>query len=159
MKEPSPKAHFVRLAGVLGVAFVVFLTLKAILVPSSWDYDNWYRGDALELNASYELAYGGNDSCVACHQDTMDEFSQAKHQQLSCESCHGALADHVKDGVKIAEAHMDDESRWQCLNCHEARVNKPKDFPQFDKITINEHKELDDEMLCIACHSPHDPTP
>lgn len=159
MKEPGPKAHIVRLVAVLGVAFVAFLIAKALLVPDSWDYENWYRGDALALNESYEVAYGGNDSCVECHQESVDELSQFKHQALSCESCHGALSDHAKDGVKIADAHVDDESRWQCLNCHEARVNKPKNFPQFDKIKITEHKEMDDEMLCIACHSPHDPTP
>lgn len=159
MSQPSPKAHLVRLALVLGAALVAFLVIKALVVPSSWNYEGWYRGDALALNESYEVVYGGNDSCVACHQEINTELAEFKHQALSCESCHGALADHVKDGAKVADAHVDDESTWQCLNCHEARVNKPVNFPQFDKIKIEAHGEMDDEMVCIACHSAHDPTP
>lgn len=159
MSLPGPKAHLARLAAVLGTALVAFLIFKALAVPHDWNYKDWYRTGALELNASYEVAYGGNASCVTCHEDVSQEFSQMKHQALSCESCHGALADHVKDGAKIAAAHMEDEDTWQCRNCHEARVNRPANFPQFDKIKITEHKEMDPEMLCISCHSPHDPTP
>lgn len=159
MTLPSPKAHIVRLVVVLGIALVAFLVIKALVVPASWNFEEWYREDALALNESYEVVYGGNDSCIACHEESNKEIAEFKHQALSCESCHGALADHVKDGAKIADAEVDDETTWQCLNCHEARVNKPVAFPQFDKKKIPEHKEMEPDMVCIACHSPHDPTP
>ena len=159
MATPGPRAHLVRLAAILAVAVVAFLIIKVIATPASWDFENWYRTDALTLNASYEVVYGGNDSCVACHEESNKELAEFKHQALSCESCHGALGDHVKDGAKVADAHVDDETTWQCLNCHEARVNKPADFPQFDKIKIKEHGEMEPDMVCLACHAAHDPTP
>ncbi|NQV46242.1 MAG: hypothetical protein HQ504_00520 [Rhodospirillaceae bacterium] len=159
MSNPSPKAHLVRLAAVLVGVLVVFLIIKQMVVPDSWNYEEWYREGALALNASEPLAYGGNESCAACHQETNDELAEFKHKALSCESCHGALADHVTDGVKTAAAQVDDESTWQCLNCHEARVSKPEGFPQFDKVAIKEHTEIEEGMLCLACHTPHDPTP
>ena len=159
MSQPSPKAHLVRLAAVLATALVAFLVFKAVATPSSWNYKGWYRNDALTLNASYALAYGGNASCVTCHQDVTDEAAQFKHQALSCESCHGALADHVSNDQKTGDAFVDDETTWQCLNCHEAMVNKPEGFPQFDKKKSEIHRELDDETVCIACHMPHNPTP
>ena len=159
MTQPSPKAHLVRLAILLGCALVVFLIVKQVLTPASWNFKDWYRTDALALNESYEVAYGGNDSCNACHEEVNKEVAEFRHQQLSCESCHGALADHVKDGEKTGDAQVDDESTWQCLNCHEARVNKPANFPQFDRKKIEEHRDMENDMLCIACHAAHDPTP
>jgi len=159
MTQPSPKAHLVRLAIVIGGVLVIFLILKQVLTPSSWNYKDWYRGDSLALNESYPVIYGGNDSCIACHADINEEVAELKHRALSCESCHGALADHAKDGEKTGDAVVFDESNWQCLNCHEARVSKPEGFPQFDKSSITEHKEMEADMVCISCHSAHDPTP
>ncbi|NQU58983.1 MAG: hypothetical protein HQ513_17265 [Rhodospirillales bacterium] len=159
MSQPGPKAHLVRLVAVLVGAIFIFLVIKEVVTPASWNYEDWYRTDALALNESYEAFYGGNDSCVACHEEVNQELAEFKHQALSCESCHGALADHVKEGVKIAEAQVDDESTWQCLNCHDARVTKPVNFPQFDKKQNEDHRNIEPDMVCIACHTPHDPTP
>ncbi len=159
MSLPSPKAHLVRLA-VLIVGFIfIFLIVKQVATPVSWNYKDWYRGDALALNESYEVVYGGNDSCNTCHEEVNKEFAEFKHQALSCESCHGALADHVKEGVKIADAQVDDQSTWQCLNCHDARVNKPANFPQYENIKNESHRDIEPDTLCISCHSSHDPTP
>ncbi len=159
MSLPSPKAHLVRLA-VLIVGFIfVFLIVKQVVTPASWNYKDWYRGDALALNESYEAFYGGNDSCVACHEEANQELAEFKHQALSCESCHGALGDHVQAGVKIADAQVDEQSTWQCLNCHDARVNKPADFPQYENIKNESHRDIEPDTLCISCHSSHDPTP
>ena len=159
MSLPGPKAHIVRLAAVLIGAIFAFLVIKEVVTPSSWNYKDWYRSDALTLNASYEVSYGGNQSCVTCHEEVNQELAEFKHQALSCESCHGALADHVKEGEKIADAVVDDESTWQCLNCHDARVSKPENFPQFDLKKVEEHGEIEPDMVCTACHTPHDPTP
>ncbi len=159
MTQPNPKSHLIRLAAVIVGGIVIFLIIKAVVTPASWNYKDWYRSDSLALNASYETAYGGNDSCATCHQEVNEELAEFKHKSLSCESCHGALADHVKDGEKIADAKVDDQSTWQCLNCHAARVNKPVNFPQFDKKKIEEHREMEDGMICTACHTPHDPVP
>jgi hypothetical protein len=159
MSQPGPKAHLVRLAAVVLGALFVFLIVKEVVTPASWNYKDWYRGDALALNESYQVVYGGNDSCNTCHQEINQELAEFKHQALSCESCHGALADHVQEGEKIADAQVDDQSSWQCLNCHDARISKPANFPQFDNKKIDEHREIEPDMFCITCHTPHDPVP
>jgi len=159
MSLPGPKAHLVRLAALIVGFIFVFLIVKQVVTPASWNYEDWYRTGALALNESDEAFYGGNASCNDCHEEVNQEMAEFKHQALSCESCHGALADHVKEGVKIADALVDDESTWQCLNCHDARVTKPVDFPQFDMKKIEEHRDMEPDMLCISCHSSHDPTP
>jgi len=159
MPQPGPRAHLVRLAALVVGALFVFLIVKEMVTPASWNYKDWYRGDSLVLNESYEVVYGGNQSCETCHAEINQELAQFKHQALSCESCHGALADHVKEGVKIADAEVDDQSTWQCLNCHEESITKPAGFPQFDNKKIEEHRDIEPEMICINCHTSHDPVP
>ncbi|OHC74701.1 MAG: hypothetical protein A3G18_06955 [Rhodospirillales bacterium RIFCSPLOWO2_12_FULL_58_28] len=173
MKKFTAKSHFYRLAAVAAIALVAFLVIKAWAVPSSWvDADgNWYRGASLDEMLEQPLIYGGNESCVECHKEQHDDVGQHAHKALSCESCHGSLADHAQEGKKIADAKVETTSSWQCLNCHDRRITKPKDFPQFDGVKIMEHtdmhnqmhnekpKENEDVMLCTTCHNAHDPKP
>jgi len=133
--------------------------------PESWNYDldNWYRVDSLKLNASQPLAYGGNESCQDCHVPAIKKIQKTRHRGLSCESCHGPIADHVRAGKKFAAAKVD-KSRWQCENCHLEGINRPEDFPQFSKTgkygkNVRKHKELDDKTPCLQCHDAHDPKP
>jgi len=164
MSSPSSRSHLYRLGAVLVIGFVGFLALKAIATPASWNFEDWYRNDAKKEIASGPLVYGGNESCQTCHADELQELNEFKHKTVSCESCHGALADHVRDGEKTAAAKVDDGSNWQCLNCHEELisrklVNNRTDFPQFRVGRVEEHEEVAKGMLCQACHNPHDPAP
>lgn len=158
MTNPSSRSHLYRLGMVLGAAFILFLVIKSLATPASWNYESWYRGDALSDMASEPLAHGGNESCVYCHQDAVKRVKKLRHKRLSCEGCHGALADHVRDGEKIADAIVITESRWQCLNCHSQLISKPKGFPQFT-MEVNKHAELEEKTVCLNCHDAHDPTP
>jgi hypothetical protein len=163
MSNPSPKAHLYRL-GILLVLFVIgFLLVKAWATPDSWDYVNWYRTDALIEAQQQPLIFGGNESCQACHQPALKKLNKFSHRTLSCESCHGALADHVRLEKKVADAKVD-KSRWQCQNCHFEQINRPRGFPQFSKQgeigkSIRKHRDLDEETPCLKCHDAHDPTP
>jgi len=169
MSRPAPSygpySHLYR----LGILFVIFLVTAALLrwwaTPASWNYDldRWYRLDAEKLAATEPLVYGGNESCLACHAAASKKLNKYGHKKLSCESCHGPLADHVQEGKKIAAAIVD-RSRWQCENCHFGQINRPKDFPQFSKTgeygkSVQKHKEMDDKKPCLDCHDAHDPTP
>ncbi len=164
MSSPSSRSHLYRLGAVLIIGFVGFLALKALATPASWNYEDWYRNDAKKEIASGPLIYGGNESCQTCHGDEKQELAEFKHETLSCESCHGALADHVRNGKKIAAAKVDDGSNWQCLNCHEKLITRKLvsnrlDFPQFRVDRVPEHEEVAKGLLCLSCHNPHDPTP
>lgn len=158
MTNPSSRSHLYRLGVVLGAAVILFLVIKALATPASWNYESWYRGEALTDMASQPLAHGGNESCLECHQDTVKKVKKFRHKRLSCESCHGALADHVQGGEKIAAANVVTESRWQCLNCHGELASKPKSYPQFT-MAVDKHAELEEETVCLKCHDAHDPTP
>lgn len=161
MSNPSPKSHLYRLGAVLILFAVGFLTVKSWATPDSWDYEHWYRGDALKDNAALPIIYGGNDSCQTCHESVNEELAEYRHKTLSCESCHGALADHVRMDKKFADAKVD-RSRWQCQNCHAERINRPSDLPQFSKTgeigkEVKKHQKLDDKTPCLKCHEAHDP--
>lgn len=173
MSRFTAKSHFYRLAAVMVAALAAFLLIKSWAVPSSWvDADgNWYRGASLAEMLEQPMIYGGNESCAECHREQHNDVGQRAHKALSCESCHGPLSDHAKDGKKIADAKVEMESSWQCLNCHDERITKPKDFPQFNGTKIMEHSEMhsqmhkgmtaekEDVMLCTTCHNAHDPKP
>ncbi len=158
MSVPSSRTHLFRLGIVLVFALIGFVVVKTIATPASWNYEEWYREDALKEIASYPLVYGGNESCQTCHAEEHKELPAFKHRTVSCETCHGAVADHVRDGRKIAAAKVDDESNWQCLNCHQTLVTRRAGFPQFSTDRFPEHKQVAKGMLCAACHNAHDPT-
>ena len=163
MPNPSPRSHLYRLAVVLGIFFVGFAVIRSWATPSSWNYEVWYRGDTVTDVQRLPLIYGGNESCETCHKKDNKKLMKFKHKGLSCESCHGALADHARAGKKVAAAKVD-KSNWQCLNCHSEQINRPENFPQFSKTgeigkLVRKHKELDDQTLCLKCHDAHDPTP
>ncbi|MDA1089211.1 MAG: cytochrome c3 family protein [Proteobacteria bacterium] len=164
MSGPSSTSHLYRLGIVLVAFFVAAVLVGWWAVPSSWnfDVDHWYRKDALIDNAQKPMVYGGNESCKDCHEPAMKKLAKFKHRALSCESCHGPVADHVRGNKKFAAAKVD-KSRWQCENCHQEQINRPKDFPQFSKTGdigkfVKKHNLLEKKTLCLECHNAHDPT-
>lgn len=159
MSGPSPTSHLYRLGIILAVGFVAFIMVMAIAVPANWNYQGWYRLDALEELKEPPLVYGGNESCAACHDAIINEVKKFKHRALSCESCHGPLAHHVKGKQKIADAYIDEDGRWQCLNCHKKLVSKSLEFPVFSRERPREHTSIKPETPCKSCHKPHHPTP
>ena len=158
MSDPSSRSHLHRLGFLLVVGFIGLLVVKAVMTPSSWNYEVWYRGDVLTDAANQPLVHGGNDSCRDCHADQVNQVKKLKHKRLSCESCHGPLTDHVRDGEKTADAKVITESVWQCLNCHGELDAKPRGFPQFTS-EVNKHTSLEEGTVCLKCHDAHDPTP
>lgn len=172
---PTPVTHLYRLGLVLAVALAAFAGLVVVLIPSSWNFDMsyWHRADALEEMKNQPLIYGGienlsganrNAACTACHDAVVRKFEKLRHNKLSCEACHGALFDHVADGKKTAAASID-RSTSQCLNCHEAMINKPQAFQQFRTTEkFAKHQDFNAGKLppgttCLKCHDAHDPTP
>jgi len=156
----SPQKHLHRLGVLILLGVIGFLVIKWLATPSSWNFQVWYRGDALAELAEKEPVFGGNASCNDCHEDVVELALSAPHKALSCEACHGPSVKHVRDGQKIAEAVVVSHSSWQCLNCHEKLLGKSEDYPQFEKVPsqrrIRKHKKLKEDVLCLKCHGPHD---
>jgi len=158
MNKPSAFTHLYRLGALFLVVIVAFLIIRQFATPSSWNYEVWYRGDALTEESKKPMLHGGNDSCRSCHEDVVKEVKKRKHKKLSCEGCHGPLGTHVRGEEKIAAAEVSNQSRWQCLNCHEELISKPQGFPQFTD-EVEKHKTIKEGEVCLKCHEAHDPTP
>ena len=158
MKKPSAFTHLYRLGALFLVFIIAFIVIKQLATPSSWNYEVWYRGDALTESGNKPMLHGGNDSCRTCHKDVVKEVKKRKHKKLSCEGCHGPLATHVRGEEKIADAEVINESRWQCLNCHNELISKPQGFPQFTD-EVEKHTTIKEGEVCLKCHEAHDPTP
>lgn len=170
--NPSPYTHLYRLGALLAIGLVVFLIVKEQAIPESWDSEAWYRKDSLPLLQEQQPVFGNNETCAGagCHEDArylIDDaqlehqlrirwLDWATHKNLSCESCHGPLADHVKDGFKIEKAVVSRNSDL-CLRCHEPRLGREAIVPFQEDSKYHQYREVTRESTCVRCHNPHEP--
>lgn len=141
--------HLIRLAVVFAIGLVVFLILRATVVPRSFGQYGHYRGAAIAEIAARPIALAGHDVCETCHSDVGDQKRQGKHGIVACEACHGALANHADDPGSVQPAKLD--TAVICARCHEANSAKPKWFPQ---VVTADHAG---GLACDTCHRPHSP--
>jgi hypothetical protein len=141
--------HLLRLAGVFGVGLLLFLGLRAVLVPEGFGLYGHYRPGALPDSRARDASFAGRQACADCHTDEPAALRADRHAGVGCESCHGALARHAADPEKQTPGHPD----WKtlCIGCHFADAAKPAAFPQ---IVPKDHAE----GPCIDCHPAHQPT-
>jgi hypothetical protein len=140
--------HLLRLAGLFGVAIVLFVIMRSLLVPADYGRLGPYRAGALEQNRARQIAYAGQLACVECHTDVADTRKGNAHAQIGCESCHGPLAAHASDPATAAKRP---DPRAICAVCHLPNAAKP---PQFKTVVFDDHA---DPGACTTCHPPHAP--
>ena len=149
MRAFREAGHLFRLAAVFAVGAVLFLALRAYLVPRSFGEYGHYRGDALLETAARPVNFAGHRACQDCHADIVDKKAAGKHVNVNCEACHGPLAKHVEDPTSMEPAKLD--TALLCVRCHEANTAKPRNFPQ---VASAEHSS---GLPCDTCHQPHSP--
>jgi len=149
MKNFKDAEHLFRLAAVFVIGFVLFLVVRAFLVPRSFGQYGHYRGKAIPEIAALPVAYAGHQVCESCHTDVLDVKSKGVHKGVACESCHGPLAKHAEDPASVQPAKLD--AAKLCVRCHEANLAKPKSFPQ---VASEDHSG---GAACDTCHQPHSP--
>ena len=67
-------------------------------------------------------------TCAECHDDQVETKNSSFHRTVSCETCHGAAAEHARE-----EAEDDPPlptGRELCRSCHRYLVSRPPGFPQ-----------------------------
>jgi hypothetical protein len=142
----------------LGVAFV---TGREFMIPGSFGKAGHYRYDSLQSYMAQPAIHGGRDSCRECHPKEYETASAGKHAELNCETCHGPLAWHAKDGQKIAE--MPKVASWKlCAYCHQPLAARPRFIKQ---VAFAKHLEEQGAepgtgvpaRVCFLCHKPHNP--
>jgi hypothetical protein len=141
--------HLFRLAGVFIAGLVLFLVIRAFLVPKSFGEYGHYRGNALAEIAARPIKFAGHETCEACHTDVLEKKKDGKHAHVNCEACHGPLANHADDPASVTPEKLD--TAVLCVRCHEANAAKPKSFPQVASV------DHSGGLPCDTCHQPHSP--
>lgn len=141
--------HLIRLAAVMVLALLLFVVLRAAVVPKSFGQYGHYRGAAVAEIAAGTPAFAGHEVCEGCHTDVADQKKSGRHADLHCEVCHGAQAKHADDPATVKSQLPD--TAVICARCHEANSAKPKAFPQ---VVTAEHSG---GLACGTCHKPHTP--
>jgi len=141
--------HLFRLLGVFVAGVLLFLVIRAFLVPKSFGEYGHYRGAALAEIAARPINFAGHEACETCHADVLDKKKGGKHAHVNCEACHGPLAKHADDPGSVTPAKLD--TAVLCVRCHEANAAKPKSFPQVVSV------DHSNGLPCDTCHQPHSP--
>lgn len=110
--------------------------------------------------ALYPGGYVGDQTCLECHSELMNNYKMNIHyrvhdfetrglSQKGCESCHGPGEEHAKEGdvTKIFSFKTagPDQASTTCLKCHQSL--KSADF------NLGDHAL--NEVGCTACHPIH----
>jgi hypothetical protein len=141
--------HLIRPAVLLLAGVVAFIAVRAAVLPKDFGRLGHYRPGAIEVARSKPIHYAGQDACVACHDTQATARAAGKHARVSCEICHGPLAQHAGDPSAL-KPKLPDTSTL-CARCHESDPAKPKTFPQ---VVTAEHSG---GAACNDCHKPHNP--
>lgn len=142
-------AHLVRLVIVLMAAVGIFLAIRSAIIPKAFGQYGHYRPGALAEIRTHPVAYAGQGTCGACHEDQTKAHDAGKHAHVACEACHGPLAKHVEDFASVVPKLP--ETGTLCRQCHEQDASKPASFPQ---VVTAEHSG---GTKCTECHQPHNP--
>ena len=149
MNSFKDAGHLFRLVGVFLAGIVLFLVLRAFLVPKTFGQYGNYRGNALSEIAARPVNFAGHETCEGCHTDVLEKKKDGKHARVNCEACHGPLARHADDPASVTPEKLD--TAVLCVRCHEANAAKPKNFPQ---VVSADHSN---GLPCDTCHQPHSP--
>ncbi len=150
---------YLRLVLVFTGIVALVLIGRAVLVPDSWGEYGYYRGGYIQEEASRDLVYGTNKSCMSCHESVYELKEEGSHKRLSCEICHGPVGEHAKDGKKIADmpVRKGEKQIALCLTCHKKVVGRPEKFPMIEHIGHLEELNVKITHTCDQCHTVHDP--
>lgn len=141
--------HLIRAGALLLGGVLVFVVVRALLVPAGFGELGHYRSGALGDVAALPLHFAGRAACEECHSDIAEARRGSHHERIGCESCHGALAAHAADPGSLTPKPPD--AGTVCLRCHSTQAARPATFPQVDP------KEHGSGTRCNECHKPHHP--
>lgn len=144
----SDAEHLIRLAAIFLVGAVLFVVVRAQMVPDDFGTLGHYRASAIDDARRQAPVHAGQAACADCHADVVTVRTAARHAAISCESCHGPLASHASG--EVAKPPRPD-GREGCVRCHAARTGKPRQYPT---VVVKDHAG---DETCVTCHTPHNP--
>ena len=155
----GPNQFWIRSVIVFFSIIALVLLARVIMLPKTWGEYGYYRGAYINQEANKPLIHGENNSCTECHIEIIELKSHSSHKRLSCESCHGPVSTHAKNGkktadmpVKIGDAQID-----LCLKCHQKTIGRPEKFPMIDHYEHLSKQNVKSTHTCDQCHTVHAP--
>lgn len=140
-----------RLVCVFALLVGGMLAARHFLLPKTFGERGHYRAAAVTQIEKQPIRYAGREACAMCHSDVAAAQKGGRHQNVSCEVCHGPAADHAEAPTDHKPARL--RERGFCPLCHGYDPSRPTGFPQIDPVAHNAPK------ACISCHNPHRPEP
>lgn len=154
-------SHVFKIILILIAVLGLGIAVRAMVMPKTFGEFGHYRGSAIEDEMNRPLRNGTNASCLVCHPYIRQMHLEGVHKTVSCEFCHGPIADHVKDGKVIADLPMKqgEEIKKLCLRCHNQIIRaRPKE--SIKMISMPQHleeKHVRIDHNCNQCHNVHAP--
>ena len=141
--------HLLRLAAIFAIGLLLFLFVRAQLVPKDFGRLGHYRAGALDDIRARPISFAGQQTCAVCHEDVVTTRAAGRHAPIACEACHGPSAKHADDPGQAKAVKPD--GRELCARCHASNTGKPT---WYRTVEVKEH--AGDEK-CVTCHTPHAP--
>ncbi len=171
--RPSSPLGSVKYAGVaIGLAILLVAALAVGAVAAATFYDQY--GAHQERNAQAWAALtpqyaAASSECAQCHATEYGKWAGSRHIAVSCQTCHGPLAEHVATApvpesaaaIDAAEAGAAPAPSLAagvavvpptdalCTVCHQKILGRPADFPQVDRAIHYAGTS------CLQCHDVH----
>lgn len=141
--------HLIRLGLLFAAGLLVFLVVRAQLVPAGFGELGHFRAGAIGANQEREPRFAGRAACAECHGEPAEALAAGGHAAIGCESCHGALAAHAAEPAEIPGFAA--TARALCVQCHAMNRARPAGHPQVEPVS---HAE---GGACTDCHDAHAP--
>ena len=78
--------HLWRVALVFAAGIIVFVLVRAVLVPRSFGEYGHYRGNAIAEIAAKPVVFAGHQVCETCHSDVLAVKKDGKHRRRELRS-------------------------------------------------------------------------
>jgi len=159
--KSSYNSHVKRVILGLVIFAAVGFVGKEISSPKSFGVYGHYRADAVQEEADRDIRHKTNTPCLPCHTYEAGLHLNGLHKTISCEFCHGPMADHVTDGIKTGElpVRKGEEIRVLCLRCHNKAIHaRPEDV--IKTVVMPDHlrdQKVRETHTCNQCHHVHAP--
>jgi len=148
------KGRVNKLVRVMRLSF--FLLGVCLLVSAGRLHAGEY--DRFLPEGSKGAEFVGMETCAACHEDAVREFSLSAHARITlddddsgvaqgCEMCHGPGSVHAENGGGRGTMINPRKQPEVCFTCH---LDKKAEF----RLPYR-HPVLEGKMSCADCHSPH----
>jgi hypothetical protein len=154
-RRPTSRRGAVKafLAGVsIFAVLLVGVVAVTVVVPGVYGEYGFHPEENARTWAALTPQYADTAVCQRCHEPQYAAWEGERHASVSCESCHGPLAEHAATAPVAAPAGslgivVPDSSL--CAICHEKSPAKPAAFAQVD---LAEHYA---GGTCLNCHDSH----